>query len=160
MKKIILVLLSLTIFSCNDGNVSEPIFDFNATISSCGTYILYRTNTDKTEALILNLSESALGTTEGTETLNLGSNNIYYRVFDSAIGSDYFCQDIPPSTPSVLKDLVASSGTITITTTANYENNIVVSYTYDISLENLLFNDGDNSIIYETYDFGSLTLTV
>jgi hypothetical protein len=160
MKKIVILFLAIVLNSCNDGNFEVPSFEFTETINSCGAYILYRTNTDKTEVLTLVLSSDEINTIVQTKPYSISSATpVNYRIFDSAIGTDYFCQTIPPASPNVLKELSATSGEINITTTANADDNgVIVSYTYDITLTNLLFNDNTGKIFYETYPFGSITI--
>jgi len=162
MKKIVILFLALILNSCNDGNFDIPSFDFTATINSCGNYVFYRTNTDKTEVLTLVLSSNEITTTGGTKTYSISTLlPVNYRIFDSAIGTDYFCQTIPPASPNVLKELKATDGEIIIITTTEVDDNgVIVSYTYDITFTNLLFNDNSGKIFYETYYFGSITINV
>jgi hypothetical protein len=162
MKKLLILFLAFTLNSCNDGNFDVPSFDFTETVNSCGTYILYRTNTDKKEVLTMVLSSNEINTNEGTKTYTISNSTpVNYRIFDSAIGTDYFCQTIPPTSPNVIKNMDATSGEINITTTANFDDNgVIASYTYDISLTNLLFDDASGKIFYETYYFGKITINV
>ncbi len=161
MKKIVILLLAFVLNSCNDGNFDVPSFDFTETVNQCGEYLLYRTNTDKTEVITIVLSPSQINTTLGTESYPISSLiQVNYRIFDSAIGSDYFCQTIPPATPNVLKELNATDGEISITTTAIKENDVVTGYNYDINITNLLFNDSDSKIFYETYYFGIFSINI
>lgn len=161
MKKITIILLALVLNSCNDGRFNVPSFNFTTTVNSCGTYVLYITNTDKTEVLSLILSSNEINQTAGTKTYTISNIlPVNYRILDSAIGTSYFCQSIPPSSPNVLKDLNATSGQINITTTAIISNSVITGYTYQISFINLLFNDGTSKIFYETFNFGTFTSTI
>lgn len=157
MKKLLLLLV-LTSVACSDGDFTAPGFQFGETISSCGNYTLYKTNTKKTEVLVLTIPESYLGTAEQEKTYPLSETAIVtYRVFDKGISSNYFCQPLPPITPKVIKNLKANSGDIIIITTEILKDGVVTGYNYDISLTDLLFDDGKERIFYETYHFGIFT---
>ena len=107
MKKLILLILAFSLFSCNDGDFEVPVFEFTEGISSCGEYVLFKKNSDATEVLVLSISDSQLGVTEGDKTINISPENLIYRIFDEAISDNYFCVTIPPTTPIVLKDISA-----------------------------------------------------
>jgi hypothetical protein len=155
MKKIITLFLALSLFSCNDGNFDVPVFEFTNTVNSCGEYILFVTNSDNTEVLVLTLNSTHINNELGGATYSISSGlEVTYRIFEDGIGTDYFCQSIPPLTPIVLKELSAESGTINITT-----EEISNGYTYTITISDLLFNDNNERILFETLDFGVFTIT-
>lgn len=161
MKKLILLFLAFTLFSCNDGDFEIPSFEFTDTISSCGEYLLFKKNSDGTEVLILTLSQSQLGQSEGEKTINISAGNLVYRIFDEAISDNYFCVSIPPTTPIVLKDVLAESGTINIITTIlKNENEEITGYQYDISFSNLLFLDNGGRIYHENFNFGTFIINL
>ncbi|WP_456464117.1 hypothetical protein [Lutibacter sp.] len=161
MKKLILLFLTFSLLSCNDGNFDIPAFEFTTTVNSCGEYILYKTNSNSTEAIVLTLNPTNLGTIEGESSITIPtSSSVIYRIFNNGIESNYFCQDIPPATPVVVKELIAESGTINILTTANLTDSIVTGYTYEISISNLLFNDLNERIFFENFDFGTLDINL
>jgi len=161
MKKLILLFLTFSLFSCNDGNFDIPAFEFTTTVNTCGEYILYKTNSNSTEAIVLTLNPTNLGTVEGESSVTISTDlSVIYRIFNNGIESNYFCQDIPPVTPVVVKELIAESGTINILTTANLTDSIITSYTYEISISNLLFNDSNERIFFENFDFGTLDINL
>ena len=161
MKKILFFVLTITLVACNDGEFDIPAFDFEETVSICGEYVFYRTNSDETEAIVLTMTVDDFTTTVGEEEFSVSSSrDIIYRVFDDGISSGYFCQDIPPITPNVIKELTAESGTIFITTTLGIDDDPDAGYTYTITVEDLVFSDGENSIIFETFDFGQVEATI
>ncbi|UMB61530.1 hypothetical protein MHL31_04820 [Lutibacter sp. A80] len=164
MKKLITFFIAFTLLSCNDGDFDIPDFEFTEDINSCGETILYRLNSGSTEVIILQLSESDLGTTVGEKSYEISTTqNVIYRIFDDAIDSDYFCQEIPPATPQVLKELEAESGTIVINTIAivddenedENEEEEIIGYTYEITISDLLFLDDNDRIFFETFYFGT-----
>ncbi len=156
MKKIITLFLAFSLFSCNDGNFDVPIFEFTDTVNSCGEYILYVANSDDTEVLVLSLNTTHINNELGDTTYSISSSlEVNYRIFEDGIGTGYFCQAIPPITPIVVKELSAESGTIHITT-AETSN----GYSYTITISDLLFNDSDERILFETLNFGVFSLTL
>ena len=160
MKKIFTLFIAFTLLSCNDGDFDIPAFEFTDTINTCGESLLYVTNTEKTETLIISLTDTHLGETTGEKSYPISTTlKVTYRIFDEGIGTDYFCQEIPPATPLVLKELDAQDGSIVINTTATIEDEIVTGYEYDISFKNLLFLDNNERIYFETMLFGSFELS-
>ncbi|WP_372747011.1 hypothetical protein [Lutibacter sp.] len=156
MKKILTLFLIITLFSCNDGDLDVPSFDFEDTVNSCGEYVLYVENSSGTEVLAITLTNGELGTTVGEESYDTSTSLlVVYRIFDDEISSSYFCQDIPPTTPEVISSLDAESATINIVTTEIIEDSVVTGYSYEISISDLLFMDGDDRIYYESLDFGT-----
>lgn len=159
MKKILTLFLIITLFSCNDGDLDVPSFDFEDTVNSCGEYVLYVENSSGTEVLAITLTNGELGTTVGEESYDTSTSLlVVYRIFDDEISSSYFCQDIPPTTPEVVSSLDAESATINIVTTEIIEDSVVTGYSYEISISDLLFMDGDDRIYYESLDFGTFEI--
>lgn len=160
MKKFLFFILSITLLSCSDGDFDIPAFDFEDNVSICGEYTLYRTNSDDTEAIALTMTTSDFTTTVGEEEFSVATSRaITYRVFDDGIGNNYFCQDIPPITPNVLKELTATNGTIIVTTILGIDDDPDAGYTYTITVKDLVFSDGDSQIVFETFNFGQITAT-
>ncbi|SNR31885.1 hypothetical protein [Lutibacter flavus] len=156
MKKLFTLFIAFTLFSCNDGDFDIPAFEFTDTINSCGEYLLYKTNSENTEAIMLSLTNTQLGETAGEKTHSISTSlKVTYRIFDEKIGTDYFCQEIPPATPIVLKELDAVEGDIIITTIEIKKDGVVTGYKYEISISNLLFLDNDERIYFETFYFGA-----
>ena len=106
MKKFITLFIALSFFSCDDGDFDTPEFDFEDTVYSCYDYLLYITNSSKTETMAMTLIDGQLGTEIGEKSYPVSSSlEVVYRLFDGGIGSDYFCQLIPATTPKVLKEM-------------------------------------------------------
>lgn len=161
MKKIIPVFIALFFIACNDGDFDTPEFEFTDTVNDCGEYILYVTNSNGTETLVMTLINNELGTTVGESSFPVSSTlEITYRLFDVGITSAYFCQDIPPTSPKVLTELNAESATVNITTSEIITNNVVTGYSYEISISDLLFIDGSERIYYESFPFGTFEIAL
>ena len=154
MKKLITFFIAFTLLSCNDGDFDVPSFEFSEDVNSCGETLLYRLSPDKTEVILLTLTSTQLGTTVGEKSYAVSSTlNVIYRIFDDAIDTNYFCQEIPPAAPLVLKELEADKGTIIINTNAVIVNEIITGYTYEISISELLFLDNNERIFFDTFNF-------
>jgi len=159
MKKIISLFLALSFFSCNDGDFDIPEFEFDHTVYSCFEYVLYITSNNRKEAMAMTLIDSQLDTTVGEKSFPISSSlEIVYRLFDDGIGNDYFCQLIPAIKPKVLKELNAVGGIVNINTSEVFEESVLIGYSYNISISDLLFIDGNDRIFYETFPFGTFTI--
>lgn len=158
MKKLLILFLAFTLNSCNDGDFDVPVFDFTETVNVCGDFVLYIASTNSTEVLVLTLPSTALGATP-TVSLPISTTvTATYRIFDEGITSTYFCQDIPPLEPKILKDLKAKEGTIKIDGIEILANGVVTGYSYEITISNLNFEDGEERIFFESFNFGTLEI--
>jgi len=160
MKKLITLSIAFLFLSCNDGDFDVPIFEFTSDVESCGEYILYIANSNNTEVLALSLNTTHINTNLGENPFAISTAMVNYRIFDEGIAANYFCQSIPPSTPKIIKELIAESGTINITTEEILTNDIVTGYTHTISITNLLFNDNDERIFLENLEFGDFIVNL
>ncbi len=134
MQRYILILITLVLTSCNDGDIIVTSFDFEGlAINLCRTaqvnqpedikYVFSKINPDTQEVLALEfitdkpiLSE----TTEGKPyeiSFNGNTAKVSYRIFNGEITKDYFCNAIPPSTPTVIEEYESAEGTAAITVT-------------------------------------------
>lgn len=127
MKKILFLVLTVLMYSCDDGDfiIEELSFDSNDIDNACGQLTLYKISDTGTEALILEINgndgsflsdiENQIDTTYFT--INNTSVKVLYRIFDNKVSADYFCQDIPPTAPLVTEEWFAPSGRIQVITT-------------------------------------------
>ncbi|PID67842.1 MAG: hypothetical protein CR968_04715 [Flavobacteriia bacterium] len=146
--------------ACNDGDFEVPSFEFYETVNSCGEYVLYRLNSSGTEALIIELESTQLPDTitDSPVQVPITANNLWYRIFSDEVNSGYFCQNVPPVSPQVTEQWTGVSGTnnfINISTSFNINSDQdTLGYTHDIKLTNMVLAKGDDTITYETYNFG------
>lgn len=105
-------LVAVFILSCNDGNFDIPEFDFsNASINNCGNVVLFKINGNETLVIELNQSNTDnvfFLTDWNNQEFSLASNAITYRTFDSAPTASYFCQNLPPTSPSIINEWIGS----------------------------------------------------
>ena len=159
MKKLLILFLAFTLNACNDGDFDVPAFEFAEKVAICGDDVLYITSTKSTEVLVLTLPSTAIGTTPKTQSIPVSTSAVItYRIFDVGIGANYFCQDIPPSEPKIIKELIADGGTINIITSAVLANAVVTGYSHEITISNLSFNNNEERIFFENFNFGTLTV--
>jgi hypothetical protein len=158
-----LTLLTFTLLlSCNDGDFETPSFNFeDVSIENCGNLILYKIN--GSETLILELNENNFDnvffhTEKDNVSYNL-TDKIYYRTYEADVPSTLFCNQIPPSIPKLNREWIGS-GTLIVKNeiTENSDNTFTYIATFTIN-DMVLTNDNGNSIIYDTYNFGSKTGT-
>lgn len=135
MKKITSLAFLFSLLACDDGDFNVPSFDFEAvSIDNCGDLVLYKISSEEKEALILQLDEAneAEDAFFKTEMQDLsfsieenGSHQMIYRIFNQSVSDAYFCQDIPPSTPTVSEEW-HGNGNLVIDNTLSYDDNDLV----------------------------------
>ena len=135
MRKLFFISILLSLFSsCNDGDIIITDFNFEASnLNNCGSpgaYIFYNINNSlfaESISLVLETSDILFlesGTVE--YVLNGITYAVNYRKYDDDITDDYFCSNIPPTTPNVTIEFLGASGIALLTTivTKNDEDGI------------------------------------
>lgn|SRR5690554_5981581 len=150
----LLIFSSIFIQSCDDGDIIVRSFNFdNAELKTCGdvgNYVFYKVNPDSKESLSLKMEVlDSLYREEGIVNYTLNGSTIVvdYRTYDAALGNNYFCSSIPPTSPNVTVEYVASSGTAVFTTTFLIEDNDGVPREYEFA------GDTDGDGLDDMYDF-------
>lgn len=109
MKKFLFIISLLLLFvQCDDGDFDTPSFVFENNIDHCGNLIIFNVGVNDSEALILDLNFNNTNnifftTARDNEEFDL-NNEIFYRVFDGNVASNYFCQNIPPTSPNIVNE--------------------------------------------------------
>ncbi|HET8809172.1 MAG TPA: hypothetical protein VFM65_02790 [Flavobacteriaceae bacterium] len=122
-KTICLLFLSLLFMACDDGDIIVTTFDFDSEtqLSLCGgntTKVIYAINDEPIESISFNFENEDFDGTfdsiqppEPREIAFDQNNELIYRTYNAAInGNDYFCVEVPPSTPVVLQEYTSTSG--------------------------------------------------
>ena len=119
-------------YSCDDGDIIVTDFDFDEVdLDLCETttdnYIYFKINSDTREGISFNFTQEDFSETTVTEdgpiVIPVNSDNQFtYRRFNTAIGQDYYCGILPPSTVTVEEEFVGTSGTASITTSITDED--------------------------------------
>ena len=112
------ILLSFAVFSsCDDGDVAVQSFDFdNQSLSYCDndqSILFYVRNSSGTEAVLADLTlnlANLLNAGVLSYELSGNTNNVTYRIFNASADPGYFCSAIPPTSPTVIDELIATSG--------------------------------------------------
>lgn len=123
IQALVLIIAFTLCLSCDDGNivVSSFNFDENTTLSLCqqdDVNVLYFIDSETNEAISFKFPDEDFDATfTGLETIQTieidinSDNQVNYRKLgSSANGSNYFCQQIPPSSPDVVEEFVSTTG--------------------------------------------------
>ncbi|RDY61026.1 hypothetical protein [Flagellimonas nanhaiensis] len=162
-------LLIISFYSCSDGDLQIETIDFDsATIQNCtdpvaeSSNVLFKISED--EALIMELQNGALnngvvGETVTTESTVPSQTKLTYRIFSENVTSSYFCDDIPPVTPTVTDEIEAGDGMVIIETVADEENN---NFVHTISLSGISFitESGERITNLSINEFGEVTTAI
>lgn len=172
MKKVFyLLLLTLLFANCSDGDLSQEVISFDlVTTQSCSNNgIIYKIK--EQEALLIQIPPTAFTnepTTIGNPTIiDINTTNrVVYRFYNGAVSSSMFCETIPPSSPSVSDEWIATAGKIQITTTAIKTLNAatgqtsITGYNHNIVLKNITFAKQNGTQVYETFAFGDYSRSI
>ncbi|SNZ00332.1 hypothetical protein [Flagellimonas pacifica] len=162
-------LLICAMISCSDGELQIETIDFDSvTAESCNPpqadseNLLFKLNED--EALILELESGILnkGTLDETVTSTSAvpsKSKLTYRFFSEKVTSNYFCDDVPPATPTVVNEIKAESGTVTIETKADADKK---NYIHTIRLSDISFvrDNGERITNLTISEFGEVTTAI
>lgn len=167
-----LLLLVLSLNSCDDGDLILETIDFDDAITqSCSTNnVLYRLN--EKEALLLEIDKTIFqneptSVNEPIEITIGDDNRVIYRFYNGLVASDNFCETIPPATPSVVDEWTVTGGTIQIYTTAVKTTNTttkstkITGYNHTIIFKNITFlKKNGTEQGYENFSFGNYVTTI
>lgn len=176
MKKILLLLaLTFTFFSCDDGDLTLEEIDLTtaADIDACttggtieaGVTLLFKIN--GAETLILEVPADLLineatvdADTPRTKTLN-SEAFCYYRSFDTTITSGYFCDELP-SDINITLEYNAVAGVVEVTTVEAFdEENNVIGYQHTINFRTVVFTGTNGQDVrYDLFEYGTVTTSL
>ena len=130
-----LIFISLFLISCSDGDLIVTSFNFeDGTLNLCGdteTKVFYNINNENiNETLSFKTTRNSFGnstefrelieennysaiTNDTINTIEIqisSSNELIYRTYDGEVNSNYFCSEIPPSTPKVITEFKSVPG--------------------------------------------------
>lgn len=163
-----LLLFAFLLNGCDDGDLIVETIDFETVTESaaCDTTntLIYKLKAQ--EALLLQLPNDKIINDNGTYEYPIDSkgNGLYrvvYRAFDGAITQNNICGAIPPSTPRVTEEWIATDGIITIQTTqiepknANDDGTRITGYEHSIIINNVTFAKPSGDQTQARYVFGT-----
>ena len=148
MNKITLIIACLIFLtSCNDGDVLVTELHFPDTLQSCTgseDLIIYtiKDTPDESLSLRLPIANKEYFTADGDETTELSSTYTFnYRAY-SGDPSSIFCNSLPPTTPVITNNYVATGGTVNfVTTLIEDANDGIPAELEDINGDGDLTND-------------------
>jgi hypothetical protein len=169
MKKLLYLIFPIVLIGCDDGDIITNDFDFeDAGVELCAItpiigqendYVFYKNEDDNFETLALQIrtSDDILNEIAEHGSLIISStsfNSFEYRKLDASPGNDYYCNDIPSSSPRVIDVFEATGGEIRINTVirtdddgdgvpSNEEGAIIVDGVIDRDATNHRDTDGD-----------------
>jgi hypothetical protein len=165
MKQVIHFAFLGLFLSCDDGNLQIDTLNFDdSSIDFCGTTttgsrVFFKINGD--EALILTLDAGILNNvvSDGNiESAIPGTSQITYRIFSNNVSKSYFCDDIPPITPTVVDEIEAVDGKVLVNTIL-LEDGVTYQHTIQLSDISLVNEDGSRITDLSISDFGVVTTT-
>ena len=128
IKKILIVCVLALSYSCNDGDVFVSELDFGENLEYCEgatDAIIYKIKANPDESLSVKMPLAVVNhfTTVGSATENLSATNTFnYRSY-TGNPSNLFCNSLPPATPVVTNNSVATSGIVNFNTTLVEDDN-------------------------------------
>ncbi|MGB5665525.1 MAG: hypothetical protein WBM53_01665 [Maribacter sp.] len=154
------------IISCNDGDLTIETIDFDSitTIQTCESTVTTSSTVyfkiNDTEALILELQSGVLKNEASAATISSvipSQSKITYRAFSDNVSSNYFCDAIPTTTPSVVEEIEATDGEVLVTTTM-VTDGTTTTYEHTIQLSGITFITSTNQRITDLQinDFGTI----
>jgi hypothetical protein len=173
MKRVLsLLILVLLLNGCDDGNLTLETIDFaNTTTQFCtDNNIIFKLK--EKEALLLEIPKTNFEnnpTVPGTPkvvTIDNTTNRVVYRFYNGKVAETNICNTIPPATPYVNNEWVATSGKIEITTTTITQagsiagSTVITGYNHHIVFTNITFDKGNGTQVYETFPFGDYITTI
>ena len=164
-KKIIIFAFLIAIFTiaCNDGDLEVETISFeNNDVLSCkanDTTATFLFKVNQKQVLILKLPTNVLENKAKTITGAIPSSyKVVYRTYSDNVSSSYFCSDYPPAQPTVVSEVQATGGTVSITTQAIYDENThqLLRYDHLIRISDLvLVNSKGNKLVDSNFIFGT-----
>jgi hypothetical protein len=168
MKRLVFILFTGILMSCNDGDLQIESINFDdISIQTCestitlSSTVFFKLNAE--EALILELQSGLLKNEASQETIISalpGESNLIYRLFTGTVATDYFCNAIPPITPTVLEEIEASVGEVLITTIQSPSDSTQFEHTIELRNITLINQQGDRITDTSISNFGTITTSL
>lgn len=162
---LVLGLLSVVLAGCSDGDLQIETIDFDTVdvqfcenATTVNSRIFFKINND--EALILELQNGLLKNEVSDGTLRStvpGQSQLTYRIFTDNVTKNYFCSAIPPSLPTVSREIEAQAGEVLVTTLRSAADTTVFEHTIALSGISLVNDQGERITDLRINEFGSIT---
>ncbi|MCO5723971.1 hypothetical protein [Robiginitalea marina] len=166
MKKRFFLLLLPGLWACSAGVLEIDTIDFNQeSIQVCGnpstaTEVLFKLKGPET--LILELQPGLLLNEASSDTLTSavpGQSQLIYRLLSDQATTGYFCDPIPPVSPTVVEEILAADGTVQVFTTRNPSDTTQFEHTIRLKGISFVNDSGERLTNLEVDEFGTLVTT-
>lgn len=165
MKRVWLILILCFFNACDDGDLVIETIDFNDTsITFCestttiNSTLFFKLNT--TDALILELQSDVLKNEVSADTIKSaipGQSQLVYRTFSEDISKNYFCDAVPPISPTVVEEFEGEGGEVFITTVQSESDTTIYEHKIELSGVSLVNSEGLRISDLTINDFGTIT---
>lgn len=165
MNRILLIFILCFFSSCDDGDLIIETIDFNDTsITFCestttvNSTLFFKLNT--AEALILELQSGLLKNEVSSDTIKSaipGQSLLTYRTFSDNVSKNYFCDAVPPITPTVVEEFEGQGGEVFITTVQSESDTTIYEHKIELSGISLVNSEGLRITDLIINDFGTIT---
>ncbi len=165
MKRFFFLPLFVIFLACNDGDLQIESIDFDSvSIETCestvttSSTVFFKINGEET--LILELQSGLLQNEVSQDTIVStlpGQSNLIYRLFSGSVSSNYFCDAIPLTTPSVLEEIEAVNGEVLISTSLDPTDSTQFEHTILLRSVTLINEQGERITDISINEFGTIT---
>ncbi|WP_397362931.1 hypothetical protein [Olleya sp. R77988] len=125
---LVLSILFLGLFSCDDGDIITTELDFEDTFEACGDLVFYKVKTDPNETLSLQLDSPSFTIEDLIETETNATNDLLVNLIANVTSdisvsglfkfrsytsdpTNFFCNDVPPNGIQIVEEFTSTSGT-------------------------------------------------
>jgi len=158
--KLIISFSILVVLSCSDGEITISSIDFNeVVIQSCNTTAAatFFFKIKDNETIVLQIPAGLLKSSVSENTIESSipsQSALTYRTFQDKISSGYFCDALPTLSPTLIKNAIATSGSILVNTVLSEDGS---SFEHKIQLSGITFIDDQGRRITDLNinDFGT-----
>lgn len=165
MKRFFFLLQIAVFLGCDDGDLQIESLDFDSvSIETCESTITTASTVffkiNGAETLILELQSGLLQNevTQDTIISSLpGQSNLIYRLFSDNVSSNYFCDAIPLTSPTVLEEIEAVNGEVLLSTTQNPADSTQFEHSIRLSNVTLINEQGERITDISINEFGTIT---
>ena len=165
MNRVFLIFIFCFINSCDDGDLIIEAVDFNdISITFCestttiNSTLFFKLNS--VEALVLELQSGILKNEVSTDTIKSaipGQSQLIYRTFSDNISNNYFCDAVPPITPTVVEEFEGEGGDVFITTVKSESDSTIYEHKIELSGISLVNAEGQRISDLQINEFGTIT---
>ncbi len=165
MNRVLFIFILCFLNSCGDGDLIIETIDFNDTsmafcesTTTTNSTLFFKLKT--TEALILNLKSGLLKNEVSADTIKSavpGESQLVYRTFTDKISKNYFCDAVPPISPTVVEEYQAEGGEVYITTVQSASDTTIYEHRIELSNISLVNSQGQRITDLRINDFGTVT---